>query len=147
MVNRDLCRQEIRLQRPALPSAKHYVRPAWLIRGIYWLTLVVQEANWYKPEPGELHRPLVAMPSQLKQRVPWLSFCEDFFFTEYDPPTTLKSATACSPVITPGSDPKTQALAAVPSLTIDPVARTTAAAKSSISVPIIEASQTRFDLD
>lgn len=101
---------------------------------------VAQEADWYKPEPGEPYRPLIAMPSQLKQRVPWLSFCEDIFFTAYDPPTALKTATAFDPVITPGSDHKIQALAAAPSPTINPGARMTTAApagKSSISVTII----------
>ena len=101
------------------------------------LTSVVQEADWYKPEPGEPYRPLIAMPSQLKQRVPWLSFCEDIFFTAYDPPTALKSATALGPVITPGSDHKIQALAAAPSPTNDPGARMTTAGKSSISVTVI----------
>ena len=76
------------------------------------------------------------MPSQLKQRVPWISFCEDIFFTAYDPPTALKSATASSSVIAPGSNHKIQALAAVPSPTIDPGARMTTAGKSSTSVSV-----------
>lgn len=90
------------------------------------------------------------MPSQLKQRVPWLSFCEDVFFTAYDPPTALKSITAFVPVITPGSDPRIQAVAAVPSPTIDPGARKTATAEMPIIEPIAEKtppSQTHLDLD
>ena len=96
---------------------------------------VVQEANWYKPEPGEPYRPLVAMPSQLKQRIPWFSFCENLF-TAYDPPTALRSAPALAPVITPDSDPQTQKPAAIPSPVIDLGARKTAASKVSTSVPM-----------
>lgn len=100
---------------------------------------LVQEADWYKPEPGVPYRPLIAMPSQLKQRVPWLSFCEDIFFSAYDPPTALDSATAFVPVITPGSDHRIQALAAAPSPTIDPGARMTTAGKFSTSASMVGA--------
>lgn len=96
-----------------------------------------QEANWYKPEPGQPYRPLVAMPAQLRQRVPWLSFCEDIAFTAYDPPIALSPATALGPSITPGSDPKTQILPAVPSPTTDPGPRKTYAGTESLSVPRI----------
>ena len=96
---------------------------------------VVQEANWYKPEPGEPYRPLIAMPSQLKQRIPWFSFCENLF-TAYDPPKALRSAPALAPVITPDSDPQTQKPTAAPSHTIDPGARKTAASRLSINVPL-----------
>ena len=58
------------------------------------------------------------MPSQLKQKIPWLSFCEDSFFTAYDPPIALKPATMLDPVITPGSDPKAQSSTVVPSPTL-----------------------------
>ena len=87
---------------------------------------VLEEANWYKPEPGEPYRPLIAMPSQLKQKIPWLSFCEDSFFTAYDPPIALMPATMLGPVTTPGSDPKAQTSIAVPSPTLDLGARKTA---------------------
>ncbi len=98
---------------------------------------VIQEANWWKPKLGEPYRPLVAMPAQLRQRVPWLSFCEDIVFTAYDPPTALRSATALVPIVTPGSDPRTHALAAVPSPTVDPGARKTVADIKSTPAPII----------
>ncbi len=97
----------------------------------------IQEANWWKPELGEPYRPLVAMPAQLRQRVPWLSFCEDIVFTAYDPPTALRSATALVPIVTPGGDPKTHALAAVPSPTVDPGDRKTVADIKSTPAPII----------
>lgn len=95
----------------------------------------VMEANWYKPEPGEPYRPLIAMPSQLKQRIPWFSFCENIF-TAYDPPRALRSAPALAPVITRDSDPQTQKPTAAPSHTVDLGARKTAASKTSISVPM-----------
>ena len=75
------------------------------------------------------------MPAQLRQRVPWLSFCEDILFTAYDPPTALRSATALVPMVTPDSDPKIQNSPAVPSPTIDPGARKTVAGIKSSSVP------------
>ena len=75
------------------------------------------------------------MPAQLRQRVPWLSFCEDIVFTAYDPPTALRSATALVPTVTPDSDPKIQNSPAVPSPTIDPGARKTVAGIESSSVP------------
>ncbi len=95
--------------------------------------LVVQEANWYKPEPGEPYRPLIAMPSQLKQEIPWFSFCEDVF-TAYDPPRALRSAVALAPVITPASDPHTQKLVPAPSQTVDLGAKITAVSK--VSMPV-----------
>ena len=97
------------------------------------LANVFQEANWYKPEPGEPYRPLIAMPSQLKQDIPWFSFCEDVF-TAYDPPRALRSAVALAPVITPASDPHTQKLVAAPSQSVDPGARITAVSK--VSMPV-----------
>ena len=96
---------------------------------------LVQESNWYKPEPGEPYRPLVAMPSQLRQKIPWFSFCEDIF-TAYDPPRALRSAAALAPAITPDSDPQTQKPVAAPSHTVDPGARITAASKLSTSMPV-----------
>lgn len=74
------------------------------------------------------------MPAQLRQRVPWLSFCDDIAFTAYDPPIALSPATALGPSITPGGDPKTQTLVAVPSFTTDPGARKTSAGTESFSV-------------
>ena len=95
----------------------------------------VQESNWYKPEPGEPYRPLVAMPSQLRQKIPWFSFCEDIF-TAYDPPRALRSAAALAPAITSDSDPQTKKPVAAPSHTVDSGARITAASAKSPSVPM-----------
>ena len=74
------------------------------------------------------------MPAQLRQRVPWLSFCEDLVFTAY-PPTALRSATALVPIKTPNSNPETTNSPAVPSPTIDPGARKTVAGIESSPVP------------
>ena len=75
------------------------------------------------------------MPAQLRQRVPWLSFCEDLVFTAYDPPTALRSATALVPIKTSDIDPETTNSPAVPSPTIDPGARKTVAGIESSSIP------------
>lgn len=75
------------------------------------------------------------MPAQLRQRVPWLSFCEDIIFTAYDPPTALRSAIALIPIMTPDSDPKIQNSPAVPSPTMDPGARKTVTGIESSSIP------------
>ena len=64
------------------------------------------------------------MPSQLKQRIPWFSFCENVF-TAYDPPHTLAIAKAWIPHPTPTRDMKAQPLTPVPSATLDPGARKT----------------------
>lgn len=66
------------------------------------------------------------MPSQLKQRVPWFSFCQDFF-TAYDPPHALVTATAFVPPPTPGRNAKAQPPTPAPSATLDPGARKTTA--------------------
>ena len=58
------------------------------------------------------------MPSQLKQKIPWFSFCEDSFFTAYDPPMALMPATMLDPAITPGSNPKSQTSTVFPSPTL-----------------------------
>ena len=75
------------------------------------------------------------MPAQLRQSVPWLSFCEDLGFTAYDPPTALRSATALVPTMTPDGDLKTQNSPAVPSPTVNSGATKTGAGIKSSSVP------------
>ena len=99
-----------------------------------WLIEGSQEANWYKPEPGEPYRPLIAMPSRIKQIQPWLSYCTEIFFTAYDPPSILKVATALTPPTSP-SDPKAPLWAPVPSPTLDAGARQTVGVEVSIPVP------------
>ena len=86
-----------------------------------------QEANWYKPEPGEPYRPLIAMPNQLKQKIPWFSSCAEFF-TAYDPPHALPTVTAFGPGPTPGRNAKAPPPTPAPSATLDPGARKTAGA-------------------
>ena len=62
----------------------------------------VQEENWYKPQPGEPYRPLIAMPKQILQMNPLFELCTDNFFTGYDPPKTLNRAIALSPTTATG---------------------------------------------
>lgn len=92
--------------------------------------------------PGEPYRPLTAMPSQIRQVAPWFSFCTPGYFTAYDPPTTLRAATAFGPGPTPTDDTKPQLLAPEPSITPDPGARKTAAGAGSIPIhtdgPIVD---------
>lgn len=90
-----------------------------------------QRANWYKPEPGEPYRPLIAMPSRVKQLKPWLSYCTEIFFTAYDPPRALGAVTELAPPVL-SSDPKA---APVPSLTLDPGAKQSVSPAASIPVP------------
>ena len=59
------------------------------------------------------------MPSQLKKKVPWFSYCEGALFTAFDPPSALKAATALVPPLPP-SDPISHTWAPAPSPTIDP---------------------------
>ena len=99
-----------------------------------WLKEGIQEKNWYKPEPGEPYRPLIAMPSRVKQIQPWLSYCTEVFFTAYDPPTVLRAASALAPPVA-FSDPEAHPRVSVPSLTVDPVARQTVGSKPSTPLP------------
>lgn len=74
------------------------------------------------------------MPSQLKQKIPWFSYCEGALFTAYDPPSALKAATALAPPLPP-SDPISHPWAPAPSPTIDPGAGHTVGAEASRPVP------------
>ena len=112
-----------------MPTAKHHgKRESSTVRTLLKKS---QEKNWYKPEPGEPYRPLIAMPSRVKQIQPWLSYCTEVFFTAYDPPTVLRAASALAPPIA-SSDPKAHHRVPMPSLTVDPVARQTVGSKSLI---------------
>ena len=81
------------------------------------------------------------MPSQLKQSIPWFSFCQDVF-TAYDPPTALAPATAFGPGPTPAEGAKTRPLTPAPSVTLDPGARKTVVGEGSVpsltSSPAVE---------
>ena len=83
--------------------------------------------NRYKPEPGEPYRPLIAMPNQLKQKIPWFSSCSEWF-TAYDPPHALPTVTAFGPGPTSGRHPAAKPPAPAPTVTFDPGARKTAGA-------------------
>lgn len=98
------------------------------------LMLFFQEENWYKPQPGEPYRPLIAIPSKLKEKIPFLSHCLDELFTAYDPPSTLKPGIALAPPIS-YYDPKPQPWAPISSLTSSSVNKETFGAEASIPVP------------
>lgn len=74
------------------------------------------------------------MPSQLKQKIPWFSYCEGALFTAFDPPSALKAATALAPPLPP-SDPISHPWAPAPSPTIDPGAGYTVGAEALTPVP------------
>lgn len=70
------------------------------------------------------------MPSKIKEVFTWGSFCDEGFFTAYDPPSALISVTALAPPVPP-RDSK----APVSSITLDPPARPTIDTKASTPVP------------
>ena len=74
------------------------------------------------------------MPSKLKEMIPWLSHCVDWFFTAYDPPSALTTVTALIPAILP-SDHNDHLWSPAPSPTVDPGARDTAGVHTSTPVP------------
>lgn len=86
----------------------------------------VQEANWYKPEPGQPYRPLIAMPEQIQKVNPFFGRCSDAFFTGFDPPKTLLPATAMVPTTTAADPNAADSTAPMPSATQDPGAKNTA---------------------
>lgn len=66
----------------------------------------------------------------MKEVFTWAPFCDEAFFTAYDPPSALISVTALAPPVPP-PDPK----APVSSITLDPPARPTIDTKASTPVP------------
>ncbi len=85
-----------------------------------------QEANWYKPAPGEPYRPLIAMPDQIAKVNAFFGRCSNAFFTGFDPPKTLLPAAAMVPTITAADPNAATLMAPMPSATQDPGARKTA---------------------
>lgn len=94
----------------------------------------VQEANWYKPEPGEPYRPLIAVPSKVLEIDPRFGNCTPLWFSAYDPPTALRPATALAPIVT-AKDPQSPPVVPMPSPTHDPGARNTAAGNNPAPTP------------
>ena len=126
--------KKFRFQRSTLPTAKRNGKyPSSSLSQIE-LIQSSQEANWYKPQPGEPYRPLIAMPSKLREMIPWFSRCDDGFFTAYDPPSALTVGTALAPPILP-SKPDAHPWVPVPSPTMDPGAKQTVGVKAPIPVP------------
>lgn len=100
----------------------------------YVAEMNVQEENWYKPQPGEPYRPLIAMPEQIRKIRPYYSRCTDNFFTGFDPPRTLAPAAALAPTITT-RDPETFATVPKPSHTPDAGAIKTAHSQPPMITP------------
>ncbi len=95
---------------------------------------IVQEANWYTPEPGEPYRPLIAVPSKVLEIDPWFGNCTPLWFSAYDPPSALRPATALAPIVT-AQDPQNPPVVPIPSPTPDPGARKTAAGNKPVPTP------------
>ena len=94
----------------------------------------VASENYYKPEPGEPYRPLIAIPSQVRDMVPWFQYCTDLWFTGFDPPRSLIPAAAIAPPVTT-SDLAALTIAPQPSATQVPGAKQTAAVWNPIPLP------------
>lgn len=94
----------------------------------------VQEENWYKPQPGEPYRPLIAMPKQIRELRAYYSRCTDNFFTGFDPPRTLAPAAALAPTTTTG-DPEVFTTVPKPSPTPDAGAKKTANSEPPMITP------------
>ena len=93
-----------------------------------------QEAQWYKPAPGEPYRPLLAVPDKVRSLKPEWEDCGGEWFYGYDPPKTLTPAAAMVPSPTPeGQTP--QAERAKPSPTTDPGPKDTGIATLPKTVP------------
>ncbi len=116
-----------------MSASKRYGTDPLTITPYSRLIKIYQEANWYKPESGEPYRPLIAMPSKIKQLGGWLRYCDAGFFTAYDPPHALVTEAALLPPTAAG-DPKP---APAPSPTQDPPAGATVAGKGSTLQPAI----------
>lgn len=95
---------------------------------------VVQEANWYKPEPGEPYRPLIAIPSKVLELDSGFESCTAKFFTAYDPPTALRPATALAPLVST-KDSHGPPAVPMPSPTHDSGARKTVTASNEAPIP------------
>ena len=98
------------------------------------LMKIYQEANWYKPEPGEPYRPLIAMPSKINQLGGWLRYCGGGFFTAYDPPHALVTEAALLPPTSAGDPKSTPA----PSPTQDPLAGATVSTLLPAIIPTVD---------
>ncbi|CAD6592857.1 MAG: hypothetical protein ASARMPRED_006756 [Alectoria sarmentosa] len=106
----------------------------WTILHGEFLAENFQEQNWYKPQPGEPYRPLIAIPKQIQKINSFFEGCRDDFFTGFDPPRSLSRATALVPTTTTG-DSKIFTTAPKPSPTLDAGAKKTTDSKISKSTP------------
>lgn len=104
------------------------------LHGEFLAEMKLQEQNWWKPQPGEPYRPLIAIPKQIQEINSFFEGCRDDFFTGFDPPGSLSRATALVPTTTTG-DSKVFTTAPKPSPTLDAGAKKTANSKISKSTP------------
>ena len=60
-----------------------------------------EEAQWYKPAPGEPYRPLLAVPDKVRSLKPEWEDCGGEWFYGYDLPNILTPAAAMAPTPIP----------------------------------------------
>ena len=106
---------------------------------------ILQQENWYSPQPGIPYQPLLAMPQQFVNLWPIIDECGIAFFTGYDPPKTLAPAIAMAPVITTNT-PQIAPPAPAPSPTQDPGPRETLISDNTALGPVSPPAPTRTSL-
>ena len=97
--------------------------------------MVKQADQWYKPEPGEPYRPIIAFPSKVLEVDPLWNTCSPWFFTGLDPPTMLHPATAMVPLATPAADADPFTIEAKPKSTFDDLPSKTAKPPAQLTQP------------
>ena len=97
--------------------------------------MVKQADQWYKPEPGEPYRPIIAFPSKVLEVDPLWSTCSPWFFTGLDPPTMLHPATAMVPLATPVAVADPFTIEAKPKPTFDDLPSKTAKPPAQLTQP------------
>lgn len=97
--------------------------------------MVRQTDQWYKPEPGEPYRPIIAFPSKVLKVDPLWNTCSPWFFTGLDPPTMLHPATAMVPLATPAAVADPFTIEAKPKPTFDDLPSKTAKPPAQLTQP------------
>lgn len=103
--------------------------------------MIPQEEHWYKPQKGEPHRPLIALPAQIRKMNAPHGTCQGNFFNGIDPPKSLVPATAMIQTTT-SEDPKATIATAMPVFSPDAGAKNTATdvtlTRASFTTPTVE---------
>lgn len=97
--------------------------------------MVKQADQWYKPEPGEPYRPIIAFPSKVLEVDPLWNTCSPWFFTGLDPPTMLHPATAMVPLATSAAVADPFTIEAKPKPTFDDLPSKTAKPPAQLTQP------------